>query len=468
MKKILSLLLVLCMIITSCVLFSSCAKVSTKDVEKDPQATLSEAIQNTSASFFTDETNANKVIDEALKSGSISVLFESPDLLGGLITKIGETIYFDGTNQKYVSDTNVTMNGEDMNARIFLDKNGVILNSSAVLGSDKSYALNFATLIDQLDESVLAQMAGLNEEALKSVTDAVTMIKDSFDQAAEENTEESKKLINDYLALLSQTVAQEKLENADGKNEKYVVATYVLNNTTVKAIAEKAIADTDLDETAKTEAKADIEETLANVTLDLSVKLYIHQKENQVSKVTVSGTVLDKETNETATVSAEITFSATEIKLTASVTGVEEPMSATVKLTKEDSKESVTYKISVDGSQGSVSVNLFNAAYTYTKADGAIVLSADVYSEEGERSKFELTGKVTVTDTEASLEFNSLKMDDVTVTFKLVISAKKGGEIPATPTDAKDIVTMTQADWMTFMTEFQNSKVGKLIFGQMN
>ena len=116
MKKILSLLLVLCMIATSCVLFSSCAKVSTKDVEKDPQATLSEAIQNTSASFFTDEANANKVINEALKSGSISVLFESPDLLGGMITKISETIYLDGTNQKFVSDTNVTMNSSSKSA----------------------------------------------------------------------------------------------------------------------------------------------------------------------------------------------------------------------------------------------------------------------------------------------------------------------------------------------------------------
>lgn len=469
MKKILSLVLVLCMLAASCVFLASCSKVSAKKVEADPQATLSEAIQNTSNNFFTDDANAGKVLNDALKSGAFTVSFESADLMGGDLTKISETIYVDSENQKYVSDTNVTYGGEDLSARIFLDKNGLMLNSEAILGSNKTLAVNLATFADKFDESALVELFGLDEETVGTVNEVVATLKTALEKSAQTNEESAKALANEYLALLKQNIAEEKLENADGKKVKHVVVTYTLNNETVKAFAEKAMAQMDLGDELNTEAKASLDEMIKEmnetVAIDLSVKLYINTKTNAVTKIAVSGTVTDKEDNTAATVAGEIAFSDTEIKLTANVSGIEDPITAEVKLTKEEADGTVTYKLTVNGSSGSVSVNVLNASYSYTKSSGAIVLSADIINEDNKRTSATLNGKLTVTSDEASLEFTSLKLDEETLNFKLLISAKKVSEIPATPTDAKDIVTMTQGEWVDVMNEFQNSKLGKMIFG---
>ena len=58
-----------------------------------------------------------------------------------------------------------------------------------------------------------------------------------------------------------------------------------------------------------------------------------------------------------------------------------------------------------------------------------------------------------------------MKMPDITVKFNLTLGFKATAEIPQVPTDAKDIMDLTEDDWMEIMTEFQGSKLGSLIFG---
>lgn len=468
MKRILSLTLVLCMLVTVCLAFSSCFnKVSMKKVEEDPQATLNDAIQNTGNSFFTDESNAGKVFKEALKCGAFTVSFESEDLMGGDITKIGETVYVDSENKKIVSDTNVTYQDQDLNARIFFDKNGVMLNSEAVFGSQKTYAINFASLAYNLDGSAFAELLAsmdVDEEMMASLKEAFTTLKNAMAKA-DVSEEEAKARVDAYLVALNQTVSEEKIENSKGKETKHVVVAYTLNNQTLKALIDQIAKDTELDAEMKAELESAFEESVA---INVSLKLYINAKTNSLTKVTLEGTLTDKGNNETVTVSANLSFSDTEIKLTFRATGMDEPISAEITLTKEDSKDSVVYRLAIDGSQGSVTVHLFNATYTYTKSSGNFALKADVYADENDRTELTVEGNIKVTEKEATMEINKLVTKDATVNFKLIISAKQISEIPAAPTDAKDIVSMTQGEWVDMINEFQQSTVGKLIFGMVN
>lgn len=464
MKKILSLVLVIAMLATSCLFFASCSKVSTKKLEKDPQAVLSEALENTSNSFFSDNSDAGKVLDAAMKKGAFTITFESADLMGD-VTKISETLYVNDETAKVVSDTAVTYDGKDLNARIFMDQNGVMFNSQSVLGSNKTLAVNYATFADQLQTSALAEMMQLDEATAASLKSSFNTIKTALANAATVDEEAAEKLANEYLAILNQAIAEEKLENAEGKSVKCVTASYTLNNQTLKAYMDKAAAQAGIAGEMKTTYDEGFAAINEMVDINLSAKLYINKKNNEIIKITFGGTVLDKEESTTVTVAADVALSETEIKTTLSVTGGETPMSAELKLTKEEAKDAVTYKLAVTVSEGSVAVNYLNASYTHNEKTGAIVLSADVYEDENTRTSVQLDGKLTVTDTEATLEFTSLKMGDVTVSFKLVLSAKKDVEMPAAPADAKDIVTMTKGEWVDVVEELQQSTLGQLIFG---
>ena len=466
MKKILSLVLVLCMLVTSCVLFSSCAKVNTKDIEKNPQATLNEAFENMSSDFFTDDADMGKVIKKALESGAVTLSFESEDLMGGMLTKISETVYMNEKDKKIVSDTAVTMGGEELAARIFFDKSGIAINSEAILGSNKTLAIKLATLSEKLENSFLATMMELEAEDMAEVKDTIEQIKIAYESGFEEDKKEAEKFANELYKLLGQTVSTETVELPDGKKVKCAVASYSITNDTLEAFLKKAYEkyapdDADADE-AVGEMLASLDEA---IELNVTAKVYINQKTNKVVKMGIGGSVTAKEVDETATLALDLLFTDKEITVSLDVTDIEEPVSIDAKLTKEEADGTVTYKLSVDATSGSVTVNGINASYSYTKKTGDIALNLDIYNDGDERIAIELKGKITVTKDEAKIEFTSLKFADTTVAFKLTVGFKATAEIPEVPTDAKDVMDLTEEDWTEIMTEFQGSKLGSLIFG---
>ena len=141
MKKILSFILVACMILSSSVLLTSCnSGVKLKDIEENSVEVLSNVYENTGKKFYGEGLPLGEILTKASKGGSISILFESDTLMGD-ITSISETLYMNGDKKEFVSDTVVKYGEENLSGRIFVDKNGLILNSQAILGSDKSLAL---------------------------------------------------------------------------------------------------------------------------------------------------------------------------------------------------------------------------------------------------------------------------------------------------------------------------------------
>ena len=463
MKKLLSIILVLSMLLTSCILLASCGDVRAKDVEKDAYTTISAAMQNTSESFFANDAKAEKALEKALKCGALSFSFESDELMGGDLTKIGETLYVDTKNEKLVSDVSVIYDGKTLGALIYLDENGLKLKSESVFGSDKALALNISTLKEKLKGSTLAELIGLDDETADQLIEVFNNLEAELEADSEENLEKAKEFYNEILALCNQTVAEEKIEKT-----KYVVVTYTINNEALKAIIGKYAEfvgeyyPEEMTAEMKAELDKSIEELDAMVDVVLNAKLYINRKANAISKIAIDGTITS-EGDEKGEIAAEINFSETEIKATASISiPNEESMSAEVLITKEEKDGNVTYSLSADAKTGSVSIDLVKASYTYEK-NGNITLKADIYNDVYDRAKIELKGNMAVTKDEVKLEFNSLTFGEEALTFKATFSAKAMSEIPAAPSDAKDVIELTEEDWMEIVEGIQNSELGKII-----
>ena len=473
MKKLLSIVLVLCLLLTGCLAFSSCAKVKPKDVEKDAQAVLSEAMKNTTSEFFSDDAGLEKVINSAFKGGSVTVSFEGDkDLLGEDI-KINETLYFNRKDQKYVSDTSVTLGEDTLSARVFLDKNGLAVNSASVLGSNKTLAINFATLASGFETSALKDMVaaeGAEDEDIAQIVQLLGVLKAEYEALFAEDAEEKFKAdINAYYALMNQTVSSETITGANGKDVTCVVVSYTLTNNAMKAIFDKMLADMDLTGDLKTETKAAVDEMMeelnSSVSFNLVAKTYINGKTNKVEKETVNGTVAVLEENTTGTIALEVVYGATEIKATLKLDAAEEKLEADATLTKEEKNGEVIYKLVVNGGDGKgATVNALNATYTYTKKTGAFVLAADVYSEGDERETFTVNGSIVANKNDAKIEITSVKTNDDTFDFKFSITFNKSADIPQLPADAKDIVTLTESEWEDIVKDImENSKLAEIM-----
>lgn len=470
MKRLLSVLLVLTMLLTSCFFFASCAKVKTQDFEKDAYSALQDVSNKTYEEFLSDEAGMNGVIKDALKSGSVAVVFEGGEELLGVDLKVGETIYFDAANKKYVSDTSVKFGEESLAARLFVDKNGIAINGEDVLGSNKTIAINFATLAEQFAESALSDLifgGFAPEETVAEVTEVLNLLKAEYEKLfANDADDKYKEFFNEICKLMKMTVSEEKVELADGKTANCVVVAYVIDNDVIDAIMDKVIGDMELPEDIKAETEAAIDEMLTSVDaydIDISEKLYVNKKTGKSVKTTVAATVKEGETKVLA-FDATVTFADTEIKATFTAETPEEKFNGDLTLTKEEKDGKTAYKLAINAGDGKgANVNLLNASYTYDKSSGAIALSIDVYGEE-ERTALTINGSINVTKDSAKVEITSVTVAGETYEFKLSVTFTKSAEIPALPSDAKDIVTLTQEDWMEILQEVSTSKIFS-IFG---
>ena len=466
MKKILSVILVLSMLLASTVLLTSCGKITVKDIEKDAYTTISAAMQNTSDSFFEASPKIERVIEDALKCGAFNITFESDDINVGSakISKISETIYVDSKKEKFVSDTLVNLNGKDLSALLFVDKEGVQLQSESILGSNKALSLNLESLKNKLKDSSLADSLGLTDADIEQVLEIVEALETALEQDKKENLEKIRDFYNDIYEICKQTVTEEKVEK-----DQYLVVTYTIDNQVFKAILNKYVeyASEYSPEEITAEAKAELDDMLATLDeeleISLSVKLFINAKENVIDKFTLNATLKNKPTNETIELKAEATFSDSQIKLSADVkVPSSEKMSATLTLNKEKTKEATTFTLSAKVTTGSVEIDILNASYSQAK-DGSITLKADVYNGLYDRAKLEIKGKLQVEKKEMKLEFTSLTANEETYNFKASFSAKALSSIPKAPDNAKDVVTLTEDEIIALIEGIEDSELAKII-----
>ena len=465
MRKLLSFTLVLCLLLSTCLVMASCSKVSEDKMKKDPASVLSSAMQNTSAQFFKDTANINPVIAKTMQSGSLSISLEAELLEEFSVGKITETIYMNEKDKKIVSDTLVNYDGEDLTARLFVDENGIIVNSESIIGNGNSYGLFPATLAEKFTSSELAEIMGLTEaEDIAEVNEVLSTVADAYKKAFETDKKDSNELSNKLLATMEMTVSEQQIPTEGGKGIDCVVASYKFTNATCEAylklmMEEMNVTDEELS-TSIDEAIADMKE---EIDVDLTISVFVNAKKGNCEKMTVTGTFSEESMKKPAEIDASITFSATAITVSVDVTVDEEVTTVTADLTKEETKEGVTYQLTVKVKQSGTSVTFAEMTVDYIKSSGDFTITVEL--PETIEEDVVIKGKITSEKNIATISVNSVKYDNVEVELKLDITFNATAEIPKTPADVKDVVDLTAEDIEKLMEDFQNSKLGVLIFG---
>ncbi len=488
MKKILSFLLVLCMLVSCCVAFTSCDSIDAKAVEKDPQAALDDATSNRMEEFFSDDAGMGRIIYEAMRSGSLSLDFQGGKDIWGKDIGINETIYFNQKKDKYVSDTTVTWDEETISARIFVDENGIGFNSESILGNNDTLLVNFSTLAEQFKTSALKDMLDVSSSEMAELQKTLDLLNEEYaklfsEESRKEAEEKSKELINEIYALLEQTVSEEKLEKGDASLD-CVSITYSITNETIKELLKKL--KTEIEEVVEDkedvvtvmhtldEAIKSIDDT---VDINMSLKVYLNKKNTMLEQISFNGTCIlpqDSKIGSAASLdklslNLDLTFDDNEITLTGDAKFGDKKFDVNASLVKEVKDRKVSYKLTVNAGDGKgATVNFINAEYAYDKKSGDLQISADIYSEGTERINISLAGSLEVTKSVAKLQFNKLQYSDEdtekTYKFNFAVTFTKSAVMPELPKDAKDIVTMTELEWDALMEDFtENSVLGKLL-----
>ena len=444
---------------------ASCDKVNEKKMEKDPVTVLSNAMENSTTQFFTDTAKINPIIAKAMHSGSLSISLEAELLKEANIGKISETLYMNQKDKKVVSDTLVNYDGEDLSARLIVDQNGIIVNSSSILGSDTSYGLFPATLAEKFTSSELAEIMGLTEaEDIAEVNKVLSTVADAYKKAFETDKKDSNELSNKLLATLEMTVSEQKIPCDGGKDMDCIVASYKFTNATYEAYLKLMMEEMNItSETLSTSIDEAISDMKEEMDIDLTISVFVNAKKGNCEKMTVTGTFAEESMEKPAEIDASITFSATAITVSVDVTVDEEVATVTADLTKEETKEGVTYQFTVKVKQSGTSVIFADLAVNYVKSSGDFTITAEL--PEMIEEDVVVKGKITSNKNSATIAINSVKYDNVEVELKLDITFNATAEIPKTPADVKDVVDLTEKDLEKLMEDFQSSKLGALIFG---
>ena len=220
----------------------------------------------------------------------------------------------------------------------------------------------------------------------------------------------------------------------------------------------------------KSEMDAMMAEMNAAVDIDLKLNMNIDPKSATVKSETVKGKMVSKEPLEgeadTANIDCEIIYDDDKITGDVSIVCGEESFDfdmavlKTVKGGTATYNATANYKLVEDGvtTEGKIA----DITYTYTHSSGEFKLEGTVGPED-ESVFLALEGAMKVEDDTFTLDVTSATMDDVTVRFELSIVFNKTAEMPARPTDAVDVVDMTEGNWVDLLTEMQESPLGKII-----
>jgi len=584
LKRTLSLLLVLALLCVSGAMLTSCgAALSVEEVEKNPSAALTQALANNE--LFADEAGLEAALKTAMNAGAVEIDWDA-SALGDFYPDVKATLYLDRAEKKAVLDAVLEgdLFGEEPSAsRVYLSGQTLMLQSPLLLGSDRTLALNRATVEEKLADSALADLFEMDEEdaseAIKALEGIWEMLEEGFASASEESAEKADEFINGMLACLSQSVSEGKTKNADGKDVDCVILSYKVNDETLAAISNYMMGIEPRDEEGATDAD---DEERAGVDLVLNVR--IEASTGALVSIGVSGEIryedviygedyvgtpmltsaegddvvideefllddeifvggddgeddwldedftlgddwlgedftlgddwlgedftlgddwldedftlgddwldedftlgddwldedftlgddwLDGEFGDgffgetvivTSEISAEAIFGEKEMRITTSGKDGEETFESSMTLVKAVNGSVVSYTVTgeTDGQ------STLNASLSYNKESGEFVLAYKTYEDGEEDETLEIKGTLKTDTAGTVLSVDTYKMGAVTVELRLKLSFIKEAEMPEFPTDATDLLTMTEEELATLTEELQNGLLGMLMMG---
>lgn len=482
MKKLISVLLVFSMLLSVSVLFSSCSRIREKDLEKDAQGVITDAIGRAYASFFDMEPRVTEVAEKALGGGSMRFSLAGKTLLGDAIGKIEMTTYFNAEDRRSVVDALVNYEGEDLTLRTHCDKNSLAFVSEDVFGSGTAYAISFSTLLTDLDNSALLEMMGMSDTDLAELKDALSAMDDMM-EGLEKTEEELARIYNEVLETLLPVVGTEDVAVGE-KSTACVTVTYTINNDTLKNAATLWIERMVTDAEDRACAISDLEESLAEADgeYEMIIKLYVGKKSRSLVKMTLESEtvksedwgeldgVSDEDYTERTTQTMELLLSATEISLTGngktSAWYLDEDSTTAYafKLKKSGTANQVAYDFTASLTEDGETVEPMSAKLTYQKQSGDFTFTITVVEDEAEEpTVLTFLGKITVSEKEAVIAINSVTAEDVTIAFQASITYIAEAETPAAPENAKNILTLSEEEVNTFFEDFSQSNLYQII-----
>lgn len=458
MKKLLSVLLVVCMLISTCVLFTSCAKVNVKDVEKNPYETITEASIKTMAQFFTDDANISEAINKTMANGAVTVSLESKTLLGEMgINKISDTIYMNAADKKFVNDIFVNYNDQDLTARLFIDKNGILINSEDIINNKNTYGIYPETLAQKFKTSVLASTVFAGQD-LDEIENTLEQFRDAYKEAFEKDVD-AKEEFNKLAGLLKQEISEEEIDKND-----YVVISYTISNETIKAVLNAYKSDmvenaTDIDEMIK--------ELDDSAVIDLTVKSYLNKKTALFDLQTISGFITSKlgdDVESKADINVDVTYGANSININFKGINDDDEYKASAILTKEATDSTVKYALALSVSENDVTKAIKPFTYTYTRESGDFIIDLDLSDiVDDESALIAIQGNVKGTADSTEIAIKSVKYDEVTLSLNLTVKFDATAQMPETPSDVKDAVDLTEDDLTNILNGIQGGKLGSAL-----
>ncbi len=454
MKKLLSILLVISMFVSSCILFTGCDKVKLKDIESKPYETITVATQKTMAQFFTDDTKIGKTIKQTMYKGATTVSFESKSLLDEIgIKKISDTVYSDVPNKKTAHDILVNYYDENLSARLFVDKNGILINSEDILNNKNTYGIFPETLASKFKTSVFASTL-FEGQNLDEIVDILEEFRDVYKEAFENNEENEKAEFIKITNLLKQQIFEEEIDKND-----YIVIKYEISNSTLKSIYDEYKNDLIEEAPGFNDPFAELDES---AEIYLSVKSYLNKKTALYDKTVISGFITQDKTN--SIINACITYAADKMTFDFSVVSGKDEASLKSVLNKEITDSTVKYVMDMTVRENDVSKEIKPFTYTYTKESGDFTVDLDLRDlVDDKEALITLSGNLKNSAEDAEITIKSIKYDLTTIFFDLTFKFEPNKSMPETPAEAKDVIDLTEDDLMNIMEGIQNSKLGKAI-----
>ena len=473
MKRFLSLILALCLIATGMLSLSACSHVTKRDLTKDPYTTLNSALQNTLSAFFTDDAGIGKILEKAQKKGSMGVALKSEELLSTPLS-LDTTVYIDAKKNLSMTDISLDYLGKDISAFLWSDKDGVGLKSESLLGTTDALRLNYASFEEKFEDSGLYKLLGMDGAVAGSPLSILKQAMETMQTSTKKLEDEGRDLVNRVFEALDQSVAKENVTTADGKEVSHLVTTLSLTDANLRAVCEIIKEELNAEESFTSEEKESWSNQLDEIAdeldeemdLNITLKIYVLPKKNRITKITLEGKLTSSfgvtdalpfgegssAASTTVELDATLDFSATEIALDVDMIVGERDVSFDVAIVKDSSKKSVTYELSATAGLLSVTVDLLNATFTYEKSTGDITLELDVMQTESSRNKITVGANLKVEKNAFALSLSSAKLGNKTINFGkqnvISITVKALDTLPSIPNKSKDVMNLTENEWM--------------------
>lgn len=473
MKRILTaaalMLLVVCMIFV----LGSCGGVSADKAKDDPQAVIADALELGTAEFFSLNADADKVIEEAIKSGAITLSLEESDLLEDAFgisgTELKAIIYSNTKDDKYAVELDSKIADEDLTGIVFIDKDKIVLQSKSLLGTKDAYSFSPSTFIDKYDKSDLKDMLDLDSDSEDQLIEAMETLKDAYAKLFDLESKENKELNRKFFEALKYEVTEEKV---DGVNS--VVITLTLNNDTLADYMDVFVEATGLKGELKEEFEEELVDAIEDITdtvkLDCKVSIAINKDNGKLYNITADMKVspTDKSIKQSVSVKVDFDISDTNLALAVDVVAdLEEKQEFEFKLTGEKTVKgddvTLDFKLTAKGDFGYEEINdtIATATFEYDQKKGDFELTVKG-NEELADFEASIEGNLKVDGNKATLVIEEAGANGVSVDIGLKVEFEKGVKAPETP-KATDIIELSEDDFEDLANDIEE----KSIFAKM-